>query len=326
MKRKMCVLLIGVITLFASCSNDFEVWDNGFGYSWNEELNNIVSDFDYLFKNSNIKFIRSEKIDSKVDSLDFFTDDTYFPVCFDKLYNFILLQKINFLANDTVTIHMPSLMLKKKVSQITNNQDQYDMVKIYWAFQDEPFYTIAAFDKKNGQIIFDNILTNIPFFMTSTPNRNSKLTRSEGGAGGSSDTRIFYRDIWTYTYGSFDEYKIMVKALCTIRYVHDDRQNCWNIIRTYKTVNYSFIEPTYYHYNVNCKGEVAKVGDNIIGYIWVGEGYCPFNSSAYFNCSDAYNYCLNGYSWNGNVWALSVNQTIDLWELEENPSSGEWAF
>lgn len=78
------------------------------------------------------------------------------------------------------------------VSNILNNQEKYDFVRLSWLFDGDTFSTIAAFDKTNGQIAYDNILTNIPLFQVEIPSKKSKLTRSENGSG-ELVTRIFIK-------------------------------------------------------------------------------------------------------------------------------------
>lgn len=308
----------------ASCSNDCELWNEYDGTeTWDFELRNIVSDLDFLFENSFIKFEQAEELNCKVDSLDFFSDDTYYPVCIKNLYNFIMLKKRDFVLSDTNTIHTPSFVINGIVSNIVNNQENYNIVKLTWSYGDEEFTTLAVFDKTNGQLIYDNILTNIPLSQTEIPSRKSKLTRSEPSGG---DTRIFFKDTKTVR-NHFDEYILKVKALCTVKQLNHPQYGRY-IYRNFKTVNYNFIQPSNPYQPCNSKGEAAKVGDLIISYIWIGQETCPFNSTTANNCSDAYDAAFCGYpiSGEGGVWSQSVSAIIDIADLEENPQEGEWAF
>lgn len=323
--RKLLVPVIATLAVcVVSCTNDYEMWDEANEtVTWEFELRNIMSDLDFLFENSFVKFQQAEELNYKVDSLDFFSDDTYYPVCVKKLYNFFMLKKLDFVANDTNTIHMPSFAIKRIVSNIVNNQEKYNIVKLTWSYGDEKFTTLAVFDKTNGQLIYDNILTNIPLSQTEIPSKRSKLTRTEPGGG---DTRIFFKDTKTVT-NSLDDYILKIKALCTVK-THYHPQYGWVTYRIFKTVNYKFIQPTNPYQPCNSKGEAAKVGDLIIGYIWIGSEICPFNSSTQDNCSNAYNVAMNNYpiTGEGQVWSQPVSAIIDIADLEENPTEGEWAF
>lgn len=116
MKTIRVYLLPMMLTLalcLASCSNDYEIWDDvNETETWEFELQNIMSDLDFLFENSSIKFLHAEELYCKVDSTNFFNDETYYPVCFKNLYNFIALRKQTFVMNDTNTIHMPAPAMK----------------------------------------------------------------------------------------------------------------------------------------------------------------------------------------------------------------------
>lgn len=326
LKVSMPIVFALAVSL-SSCSNDYELLDGMFQEdSWNHELNNIVLDFDFLFENSYLQLEKTEVINSKLDSLDFINNETYYPMCYKDLYNFITPVKLDFVMKDTNTIHIPSIALMGIVSSVVRNQENYDKIRLTWRFLDKRFTTIAVFDKENGQLVYDNILTNIPLSHTATPSRRSKLTRSEPG-NNNTPTYIFWKDTKTYTYSS-DTYTLKIKALCEVKY-RSTNDGLYSY-RSYKNVNFKFDTPSHPFSDMNSKGEAAKVGDFIIGYIWVGDGSCPFTSTPYYNCSDALEIGNNGSSLSngeGIVWQLaSISCTIDGSPLEDNPTSGEWGF
>ncbi|MCQ2068838.1 MAG: hypothetical protein MJY68_07070 [Bacteroidaceae bacterium] len=287
--RKLLVpVMVTLAVGLASCTNDYEMWDEANETeTWEFELRNIVSDLDFLFENSFVKFQQAEELNYKVDSLDFFSDDTYYPVCVKKLYNFFMLKKLDFLENDTNTIHLPSFAIKGIVSNIINNQEKYDIVKLTWSYDDERFTTLAAFDKTNGQIVYDNILTNIPLFQTEIPSRKSKLTRSEGGYG-DIETRVFYKDRLTVEHeGYYFDYRI--KGLCKVCKTGDG---------VYSLVEFESIEsqcsaPDYPHGMFYPAADVVIASGCIIYYLWIGEDGKRFSS---YYSSD--NPAVNAY----NIW------------------------
>lgn len=213
LKKSLLPVMAIVAIFFVSCSKDFEQWEYEEQDTWETELRNIISDFDFLFENSCVKFLQAEELNGRVNISDFLNDDTFYPVCIKKLYNFFMLKDMDFVLNDTMTIHMPSDALKGMVSNVVDNQNKYDFVKITWLLGEKKFQTIAAFDKENGQIVYDNILTNIPLFQVELPSKKSKLTRTEGGSG--TETKIFFKDIMEVPAGN-DTYQLWVKCICNV--------------------------------------------------------------------------------------------------------------
>lgn len=319
------LMLMLVLFCASSCTNEYELLESNNKVTWETELNNIISDFEFLFNNSSVSFIKAEKINNGINEMDFFNEETLFPVCFNKLYNFFMLKDYDFVFNDTNTIHTSGVVMKSIVSNIVEKQEQYDFVSLSWSFCDYLFKTIAVFDKKNGQIVYDNILTNLPLSNISLPFKKSKMTRAETGGGGNVETKIFYKTIENY-YNNLDEYSIYIKALCTVTFNHDNN-NQMVAIRTYKSVHFNYIEPSNPYELLYSQGEAAKLDDNLIAYIWVGSTPCPFNSTYANNCNSAASSYANGYAGGyGRVWCQPVSSIIDIATLEENPSSGEWAF
>lgn len=312
----------------ASCSNDCELWNEYDGTeTWDFELRNIVSDLDFLFENSFIKFEEAEELNCKVDSLDFFSDDTYYPVCIKNLYNFIMLKKRDFVLSDTNTIHTPSFVINGIVSDIVNNQEHYNIVKLTWSYGDEEFTTLAVFDKTNGQLIYDNILTNIPLSQTEIPSRKSKLTRSEPGSGsGNVVTKIFYKNTLTLNHG-FDHYVLWIKCLCEIRYNGPIGSSDFNV--TYKSIHKKFEEPSNPYYSVSVRYDACVTQGKIIGYIWLGTGSFPYRGSKETICEAILADCIRQYSVEGE-WYCAASEYLNLklysGPYENNPTTGDWAF
>ena len=277
LKKSLLPVMAIVAIFFVSCSKDFEQWEYEEQDTWETELRNIISDFDFLFENSCVKFLQAEELNGRVNISDFFNDDTFYPVCIKKLYNFFMLKDMDFVLNDTMTIHMPSDALKGMVSNVVDNQNKYDFVKITWLLGEKKFQTIAAFDKENGQIVYDNILTNIPLFQVELPSKKSKLTRTEGG-GGEPEIRIFYKDkVTVESQGYYFVYRI--KGLCSVVYTGSH----------YRLLNFDSFDTNLSHESYPA-GMFYPVCDIVIAegvmiyYIWLGEGENTFSS--YYGSDD----------------------------------------
>lgn len=327
--RKLLVPVMATLAVcVASCTNDYEMWDEANETeTWEYELRNIMSDLDFLFENSFVKFQQAEELNYKVDSLDFFSDDTYYPVCIKNLYNFFMLKNIDFMINDTSTIHMPSFAIKGVVSNIVNNQEKFNIVKLTWSYGNERFTTLAVFDKTNGQLIYDNILTNIPLSQTEIPSKKSKLTRSEPGSGnGNVETKIFYKGTLSLDHG-FDHYFLRVKGLCEIHY--NGPIGCSDFYVTYKSIHKKLEEPSNPYYNVSVRYDACVTQGMIIGYIWVGTGTFPYNGSAGAICEAILYDYQNGYGAEDQWYTAGADYLLtelNAGRYEDDPSTGDWSF
>ena len=328
-------MLMTLVLCWVSCTNDYEMWnDTNETETWEFELGNIVCDLDFLFENSKVKFLQAEEVNCKVDSTDFFNNESYYPVCMKNLYNVFMLGKLNFVKNDTNTIHMPYNTMRVMVSNIVNNQDKYDIVRLTWLFDGDTFSTIAAFDKTNGQIVYDNILTNIPLFQVEIPSKKSKLTRSENGSG-ELVTRIFYKDVMSVTQSSI-HFELMIKCLCNVWY----NNGTYTSSPVYDSFAYKFSypnfsnDPNHPESALYPQANAAYKNGQIAYYVWVGKGtsYFPHSSNDVFDvCYAVYmdastnpkhNYSNVQYDAN----CIDINQTMNMMLFEPNPSDGEWGF
>lgn len=259
-----------------SCSNDYEQWDYDYEEkdTWETELRNIISDYDFLLENSFVRFVQAEEINGKVDFADFFNNETFYPVCVKKLHNFFMLKKLGFIMNDTNTVHTPTSFIKGVVTNILDNRDKYDVVKLTWQYCGDFFNTMAVFDKQNGEIVYDNVLTNIPLSNVEVPSGKSKLTRAEGSAGVM--RKIFYWDIMDARVGP-DIYSVWVKCICNIKQRNDGFYSEFVSIHK-KEVFAPDLSPnnpnTHHNYPV---ADACVSDDAILYYVWVGDGEDTFN-------------------------------------------------
>ena len=326
--RKIVLPMLSMLALcFTSCSNDFEQWEYDYEEkdTWEAELRNIVSDFNYLFENSYIKFLGAEELRRKVVTKDFINDDTYYPVFIKNLYNYFMLKDQDFISNDTNNIHMPVVAIEGMVSEIVKNQDKYDFVKLTWLCVDKKFVTVAAFDKSNGQIVYDNILTNIPLSQIGLSTKKSKLTRSEGD--GNIETRIFYKDRLTVNANSY-YFNYQIKCLCKV--LCSQFGNPILLIE-YETIEDRLTHPQYSYGMFYPRCDVVIHEGQIIYYLWVGIGEDSF--STYYNSDNpgvnaaSFLYDFEHHRWTGYACeAESVGFYSALNNGLYEPYSNGWDF
>ena len=276
LRKFMLPLMVALVLVQSSCtSNEYELYDEGNKTEeWENELRDIVYDLGFLFENSGVTFLQAEELNGRVDSTDFFNDETYYPICIEKLYNFFMLKNRDFVLNDTNTIHTPAFVLRGMVSNVINNQKDYDFVRLSWLLGEKKFQTVAAFDKSNGQIIYDNILTNIPWSQIELPSKKSKLTRAENGSG--TETKIFFKDTMEIYVGS-NTYKLWVKGICYVSV--SSGGNYYNPVfsTVKKRTDFSPNRPgdTQYH----PYADACAANNAIYYYVWVGIGTNTFDYS-----------------------------------------------
>ena len=337
MKTIRVYLLPMMLTLamcLASCSNDYEIWDDvNETETWEFELRNIMSDLDFLFENSNVKFLHAEELNcSTVDSTDFINNEAFYPVCMKKIYNIFMLGKLSFIKNDTTSIHMPLPAIQGMVSNVINNKEKYDFVKLFWDFNGNTFTTIAVFEKNKGNIVYDNILTNIPLFQTDIPSKKSKLTRCEPGNGPTEIfvTRIFYKDIMPITFDSYT-FELWVKCLCKVKWIDFS----YYVNPQFDSIVYKVDYPQYPQQIYNLKADASSRNNTFAYYIWVGKetDYFPYISDDNFEvcfsvARDARSHPKVNYGndikydgYYGNILTI-MNMNL----FEPNPSSGDWGF
>ena len=323
-KNYLLPMIMTMALFFVSCSKEDEMWETTKETeTWEFELRNIVSDLGFLFDNSCVKFLQAEKINHKVDSTDFFNDDTFYPVCFKNLYNFFTLKKQDYVMTDTNTVHIPGFAMKRIAANVIDNQYKYDLIKLTWLYCGDTFTTVAAFDKTNGQIVYDNSLTNIPLFQTEIPSRKSKLTRAEGG-NGNVETRVFYKDRLTLDHqGYYFDYR--VKCLCKV--------TCYDngiyVLMNFDSIESQLSSPDYPNGMFNPVANVVVYSGNIIYFLWLGEN--GKNFSSYYSSDDpttnAYNiwYDVNHGNKHGKCDAKSVSFYNNLTSGLYAPDLG-WNF
>ena len=199
MKTKTLLLALVIGMTAVSCTNDYEFFDDGWeSQSWETSLNQMVSQNVSLYSNNEIFLKDYREIDIKsLDSTSFINKDAKFPVFSG---NHISLVPFAFINHDTIMSHVKAFHVKNLVNYSMDHKSELTAVKLTWESADGPFTSIALFDKKTGQLVYDNIIYNTITTEEGGLNkyRKFKLTRSEGsGPSGGSET-LYGSDKITY--------------------------------------------------------------------------------------------------------------------------------
>lgn len=156
-------LLVGFWT-FVSCTSDSDILPNfkDFSGDWNSSLSEIVDDNSNSFSNkglalTDIKLLDADAIDN---SLFFNEEYGYFPVYSkkDTTFNVVSYDKYNSTSEEN-SIKMKKVfdVVKEKIA----HKDDYNFVQLTWKHGKDTFKTIALFDKKTGELEYDNMLFNM---------------------------------------------------------------------------------------------------------------------------------------------------------------------
>lgn len=206
MKTKKLILTLTIGLSVISCSNDYEFFDDGWeSQSWETSLNQMVSQNVSLYSNSDLFLKDYQEINiNSLDSTSFINIDAKFPVLTG---NHICLVPFAFIDFDTTMCHVKAFHIKNLIRYSMDHKSELTAVKLTWESQDGSFTSIALFDKKTGQLVYDNILYNTITTDNGSINnfRKFKLTRSENtGTGldiGSESATFNGSDIISYGSG-----------------------------------------------------------------------------------------------------------------------------
>lgn len=209
MKTKILLLTVAIGMTAVSCTNDYEFFDDGWeSQSWEISLNQMVSQNVSLYSNSDLFLKDYQEINiNSLDSTSFINIEAKFPVLTG---NHICLVPFAFIDFDTTMCHVKAFHIKNLIRYSMDHKSELTAVKLTWESQDGSFTSIALFDKKTGQLVYDNILYNTITSDNGQLNkfRKFKLTRSENSGGGpdlgimgESDT-FYGSDIISYGSGS----------------------------------------------------------------------------------------------------------------------------
>ena len=179
MKTKS-LALIGILTSFVSCYNEsdlFPAFDDD--CNWETTLNDIISDNDTSFGENHLKLIEAQVMKGmSIDSSLFFNGRYgYFPVFNkkDTIFEFIQYDEID---KENSEYSFDSDIVNTKINTILSNKERYDIIQLTWQYNGESFNTLALFNKKTGELEYDNLLFNMPLISKYDSNTFSMMLRS----------------------------------------------------------------------------------------------------------------------------------------------------
>ena len=179
MKTKS-LALIGILTAFVSCYNEsdlFPAFDDD--CTWETTLDEIISDNDTSFGENHLKLIEAQVMKGmSIDSSLFFNGRYgYFPVFNkkDTIFEFIQYDEID---KENSEYSFDSDIVNTKINTILSNKEKYDIIQLTWQYNGESFNTLALFNKKTGELEYDNLLFNMPLISKYDNNTFSMMLRS----------------------------------------------------------------------------------------------------------------------------------------------------
>ena len=292
--KKVFLSFCTTIIMLCSCTSDYglDVLDYEMSSwstskeknNWMNQLTLILSDNSKVLYNSGISLLETELLDNDlvVDSLDFIGNK---EICFPAYYRgfdrfdpvpFSFIQK-----GDSVMTHVSANHIRDIVNNVVINQDDYRFVLLTWSCDGVfEFKTIAVFDKQYGELVYDNLLSNLVDYEM-LKSRTKQISRGEG-ANSNSPTFVEFEMSTSYEnqYKGKATYKIDVDVLAhekrTIRVENDDIIGYW-LDFYFDGFNIDEEENYYCNYYAYCNYsvDIIMMGKNQCEAdfkIWVGDG------------------------------------------------------
>lgn len=184
--RKKIILLISSSIMLISCNfdNEYDFLNLENSRNWNEVLLQHLEYNRQVLNESDVRLMDSELIQVAVPDSSLFlnTKQMCFPV-YNGGYERFHPASLLFIQNDTATSHVSLKAIRNRVNQVIDKHEKYDFVRLRWNFDSFlEFETVAVFDRKSGELIYDNLLCNLIDFNL-IDKGNSFLTRSEVSPG-----------------------------------------------------------------------------------------------------------------------------------------------
>lgn len=201
-KNQLLLLFLAIGLSFISCANDYEFIKDYQSLDWETSLKQIVSENLTLYSNSDIFLKSYEEIDIySLNRYSFINPESRYPVMTG---NKITLAPYEFIRFDTLMCHVKSFHIDNLVNYSLKYRSELVAIELQWVVDDVPMTTIALFDKKNGELVYDNILYNTITIGENRLNnlRKQKLTRSEWGYSNGSyqgGITIYESDSFSYS-------------------------------------------------------------------------------------------------------------------------------
>lgn len=307
-KTKSFFVMVNIFAtiMFTSCSNEDFFIEENYYYDWNQSLSMELSRNAISLSNSGVKFEKSTKLNSvDVDSCTFLdTKQNCFPV-YHHFHNCRFNPvTFDYMKNDTTNFHIPANVIQTAVNNVVKEQYKYDFIKLEWSCDNTLFfYTIAAFDKSTGELVYDNLLTNISNYDSFA--KKAMLTRGER-IDYYTDDETFYpyfpdqveftdgnglvlarRKISVVLKGSWVRSYYLENGVPT-RYTDQFQYDHANINKTVEKYTYNYNYSTIADVENNCAPYTSYINFRVL--IWAGPSSSSFsnmtfNDVQYFNSS-----------------------------------------
>ncbi|MBR5936036.1 MAG: hypothetical protein IKZ89_07785 [Bacteroidaceae bacterium] len=179
------ISLFAVLVAFVGCQSDFFFDDSNDYYesvNYNLTENMVQRDIKEkkdVFDLLNIELVSYTNYDSLSElSLSSFFNNSNRYLAYQNDTEHPILITYDCLSKDTSLIHFNYSYLSNYVKELLDSIDKYTVNEVRWRQGTDEFSTIAIIDKKDGIVLYDNILFNI--FSTPINNKTKKyLHRGE---------------------------------------------------------------------------------------------------------------------------------------------------
>jgi len=157
--------LLFIITgaLLASCANDSNFFPSYDDVSdWKTSLDEIITDNGAFFKNQGVKITDIVFLEDIGIDRDLFYGDQYgfFPV-FTKQDSVLKIVTYRELIDNSNKYCFDTTSVNRKINNILHNHEDYDVVRLTWSFQSDVYNSISLFNKRSGELEYDNMFFNI---------------------------------------------------------------------------------------------------------------------------------------------------------------------
>lgn len=193
--KKLIVVLAGVFV--ASCSNEQDYFPVCYEKcDWTTSLQDIVSDnseiFEYRGLNiTNMKLAQGIKVDKNM----FFGEEYgIFPV-YSKKDSIFTVISYKELKNNIESYCFDTVSIVNNINIILEHADDYDVIELTWTFEDRPYKSLALFNKRTGELEYDNMLfnmTTIARYESNSFSRALHFTETASGVTGKNGGRGRY--------------------------------------------------------------------------------------------------------------------------------------
>lgn len=155
--------LLGVGMMIVSCSNNSDFFPSfNDDISWELSLNEIISDNKDIFADRDIEITEVKLMkDMRIDSTLFFDSKYgYFPVFSKKDSLFEIIQYDEIDRNEK-EYSFNKKVVNDKISKLLEKSEDYDIIQLTWRFGSDKFQSLSLFNKKTGELEYDNMLFNM---------------------------------------------------------------------------------------------------------------------------------------------------------------------